>query len=303
MSDFLERTLEDIVFNNRREIHLYGLPKFKNTAFRQVILPSGRKIDILGFEINNGHLDFDIYELKKDIINIDSVCQAFNYFEEIKGLIRGHFKSWSASIIMVGKRYEPISVLEGMNIPVNVFTYEYELNGISFKKENHIINYYYDHKHFSLGLWAFGTNQLSYNNNPSSIAFHSVMQSYMTTNNVFEDNLSSVIRGHLKSTELIEIKEPVKPTPVSTVIFPEQPAWTLEFAKDIPHYDLMEDLDEDMSDFEDEETEGDYSDYEPEPDCEEDYLYNFVEPINLYDYTLSPLVLPNYYYVINPNIK
>jgi len=301
MNDFLEKTLEDIVFENKNEIHLYGLPKFKSTAFRQVILPSGRKIDILGFEINNGHLDFDIYELKRDFINIEAVCQAYNYLEEIKGLIKGHFKSWGASIIMVGKRYDPISVLDAMSLPINVYTYDYQLTGISFSKQRHGGNYYSDHKHFSLGLWAFGTKQLSYNNNPSSIAFHSVLKSYISNNNVFENSLSYVIQEHFKDPPLLEIQKPIKQ--ISTVIFPEQPSWTLDFAKDIPHYDLMEDMDEDMSDFEDEEIEADYSDYEPEPDLEEDNYYNFVEPINWYDWEVLPIALPRYYYVLNPNIK
>ena len=57
-NDFLEKTLEDIVYENRYVMHEMGLSRFKSHAYRQVILPSGRKIDILGFEIKDGQITY-----------------------------------------------------------------------------------------------------------------------------------------------------------------------------------------------------------------------------------------------------
>jgi hypothetical protein len=53
---------------------------------------------------------------------------------------------------------------------------------------------------------------------------------------------------------------------VSTVVFPEQPSWTIECARSIPYYEIIEDFDED----EDCDLELDMSDYEPNVDDEPD---------------------------------
>lgn len=299
-TDFLEKTLEDIIFNNKRVIHQRGLPVFKEQAFRQVVLPSGRKIDILGFEINDGILNFDIYELKKDHINLDAISQAYNYFEEIKCLINGHFRDYQARIIMVGKRYDGIPLLNSLNIPVRVFTYDYQMDGISFKEESHRNSYYNSDENFSLGVLAWGLEMLSFTNgHPPTISFHSSIQRHLNGSN-FEIKLREYKEGGLRAQKLLNAPMVIEPTPavkVTTVVFPEPLAWTPEFAREIPYYNLMDDMEIDDSDYEPENIEADYSDYEPEPDLEEDQYNNFLEPIDWYEYRLLPLMLPKNYYV------
>lgn len=288
-SDFLERTLEDIVFDNRDKIHMKGLKRLKSKSFRQVILPSGKKLDILSYDISNsGHLSFDIYELKRDYINIEAVCQAYNYYNEIGQLIDGHFKSWDASIVMVGKRYDNISILAGMKIPISVYTYEYGYDGITFKDADvQSSPYHSDNERFSLGVLAIGIDKVVFRDRyyPSTMSFHSVLHNQ---DDDFLKSLKSHKEGLLKPPPKKEIQIELKKEPpviqyIKTEIFPEQPAWTSDFICNSIHpTTIFDDLEEDLSDFEPEEVELDMSDYEPDHEEREDgECSDIYEPINL----------------------
>jgi len=296
-SDFLEKTLEDIVYENRYEIHNRGLCRIKRTAFRQVYLPSGRKIDILAYDLIDGHLYFDIFELKKDCINTEAVAQAINYLDEINQLIKGAFRGHTAKIIMVGRKCEQMPFLDYLTVPVSVYTYDYQMEGISFACRNCRGNYYSPHENFSLGVWAWGLNMLSLTNGtPSTMSFHSSITRHLDGGN-FETILRETKATYLREQKLLPepITEitPLKPV-VSTVIFPEQPAWTLEFSSQIPFGDdLMEDIEEDLCDYEPEIMELDECDFEANGDDEPDYYENFDNSL----FFLEPLRLPELYFV------
>lgn len=290
LNDFLERTLEDIIYNNRRSIHTRGLSKLKSNAFRQVILPSGRKIDILGFEINDGVLYCDIYELKREVINADAICQAFNYYTELKFITANFFTNIVAKIIMVGRRYEPVSIIDALPVPINVFTYEYYMEGIKFKEIEDRYSYSVPHESFSFGLWAFGRAGLSFNMDVSSVRFHSEYDSYFKKNPSIDKEIKGYIKSSTKSihkekeVELIEEDGKPKWESVKTIIFPEQPAWSVEFANEIPYSDnVVDELDGEIED----ECEAD-DECEIDHDFEEDIIEdNYPSLINEKDYDLS----------------
>lgn len=280
-NDFLEQTLEDIIYDNRKTIHLRGFSKIKDTAFRQVILPSGKKIDILGFEINNGNLYCDIYELKRKHINADAICQAYNYYTELKCITNGHFISFNAKIIMVGREYEPVSIIDALPIPIEVYSYEYHMDGISFKTLHNPYIYSKPHPSFSSGLWAFGYGELTFTHEQSSVNLPSVYENYCKSQPDFDKK----IKGHINTfvrkqnlfIETIEeepaeaIKRPLF-SPIITEIFPEQPAWTSEFANSIPPAEnSMEDFENDLCDYEEDVDESD-SDLEPDYDNESEEI-------------------------------
>lgn len=306
-SDFLEKTVEDIVFENRDKVYSRGLCPFKKYAFRQVILPSGRRIDILGFEIMDGRLYIDVYELKRDVINIEAVGQAYNYIDEINQLIKGSFKSVEPSIIMVGRRYSPIPLLDNMKTPISVYTYDYDFDGIKFNHVRHSDSYYSKNETFSLGIWGFGLGMLSYRSgNPSSISFHSLSIGHVSGDD-FEERLRLAMKEQMTSVKLLPPPtiEPIKPLrPIVTDIFPLQPSWTSEFASGIPHFDIFEDNEViDDCDFEDDEIELDLCDYESsnddEPDVhtEDDEISLIREPINNESMSMSNLIFPANYFV------
>lgn len=289
LNDFLERTLEDIIYNNRKTIHARGLSQLKSNAFRQVILPSGKKIDILGFEINEGVLYCDIYELKREVINADAICQAFNYYTELKFITKNFFSNIVAKIIMVGRKYEPVSIIDALPIPINVFTYEYYMDGIQFKEIEDRYSYSVPHESFSFGLWAFGRAGLSFKMDVTSVRFHAEYDSYSKDN----PNINNQIKGYIQlSTNKevgiavpIEVKEIEDGKPkwecVKTIIFPEQPRWSEEFAKGIPYSDNIVD---ELDGYLDDECEAD-----DECEVDNDFEHEF------YEENLQPLIVEKDY--------
>lgn len=268
-SDFLEKTLEDIIFENRGMIHTRGLDAFKLTAFRQVVLPSGKKMDIIAYKIVGGHISIDLYELKKDTINLDAICQAYNYFAEMSVHLCGSFKTYDIHIIMIGRRYEPIPLFDKMKLPVSVFVYDYGLNGISFTKMQSRQSVFTKRDNFGLALRAFGTGMLYYpGSQPDIVNLEKVYEEYAIVHPSFDELVKKNQMEHFGSVFTREVFVDTvcyRPYPkFDEVKFPDQPHWSEEFAKSIPH---------------DEETiwldfENDDSDWEIDCDMEVDYESN-----------------------------
>jgi len=272
-SDFLEKTLEDIIFENRASIHNHGLPRFRKTVFRQFILPSGKKLDIFSYDLNDGHIVIDIYELKRYDINTDAICQAYNYFMEVTQFIAGKFKSIDIHIIMIGRYYTPVIIFEKINLPFSVYTYDYQLSGMSFQKHQERRQLKTPNDDFSLGLWAFGSGELYYpKGQPDTVNLANVYSSWKTSNKDSHFKIQGLtgnlfLEPIIKTIESTTVKY-IEPKEVKTEIFTIQPSWTPGFAKLIPDDELMLDLEFDDSDLESEPLEADYSDFEP--DIEED---------------------------------
>lgn len=272
-TDFLEKTVEDIVFENKEVIHNYGLPKFKKTVFRQFVLPSGKKLDIVAFDLTEGHLSLDIYELKRHEINTDAICQAYNYFIQVTQLTAGKFKSVDIHIIMVGRWYDPFLLFEKMELPFSVYTYDYKLNGMRFKKHRDIRQQREANDIFSMGLWAFGAGYIAFpNGQPSTVNMANIYGDWKERN--FYSHLRILAQtGSIFTKPTIRevtVNQYVQRPSVKTEIFPKQPSWTASFAKDIPPDEHMFDLETDDCDYEVEPIEADLSDWEPEIE-EEDF--------------------------------
>lgn len=264
-NDWYEKTVEDIIFENKDIIHEYGLPKFRKTTFRQFILPSGRKLDIISYDLVNGHLVMDLYELKRFDINTDAIVQAYNYLIELNGITAGKFKSVDIHIIMIGSQYNPVLMFQRMNLPFSVYTYEYKLTGMKFFKHQEKRNPYKSDDSFSLGLWAFGSGMMQFNNGqPNTVNMADLYNRKKTE--LIHNELIMKTGSMFKAPVVIEvpvIKYTDRPS-IVTEVFPRQPSWTKEFARSIPPDEYMFDFEEDMSDWEPEIVENDRSDYEPE---------------------------------------
>lgn len=268
-SDFLEKTLEDIIFENRHAIHNHGLPKFKNTVFRQLILPSGKKLDIFSYDLIDGHIEIDIYELKRHSINTDAICQAYNYFMEVLQYTSGKFKSIDIHIIMVGRYYDPVMIFEKMGLPFSVYTYDYKLSGMTFLKHQERRQLKTPNDDFCMGLWAFGSNSIYYpNGQPETVNLSSVYSSWKSSNKEAHQELINKSGSIFTEPEIKEIQTTVirhvMPKEIKTEIFPVQPKWSASFANLIPADEQMFDIEVDDSDYEPDVLEADYSDYEPD---------------------------------------
>ncbi len=294
-TDFLEKTVEDIVFENKEVIHNYGLPKFRKTVFRQFVLPSGKKLDIVAFDLIDGHLILDIYELKRHEINTDAICQAYNYFIQVTQLTAGKFKSVDIHIIMVGRWYDPFMLFEKMELPFSVYTYDYKLTGMTFRKHRDSRQPRNADENFSLGLWAFGTGQIGFTNGqPNTVNMANIYANWKENN--FHSHLSILSQtGSIftkPTVKEITVTEYIKQPSVKTEVFPLQPSWTTSFAKDIPPDEHMFDLENEDCDYEFEYTEADTSDWEPEID-EEDFQRAQTPTIEEIDLELDQIIKLN----------
>lgn len=139
MTDFFERNLEGMIFQNRRTIPERGLPIWGNRLLRQVPLPSGRKIDLFAFEISAKDIDCTIYELKKGVLDIKSIAQILDYSSEISMLLQPHFNIVNVRNILVGNDYskEFFQFYEHLH-SVDAYLYHYNIDGIRFKQTKRI---------------------------------------------------------------------------------------------------------------------------------------------------------------------
>jgi len=150
-NDFLEKTLEDILFetpNNylsNRGLNINGIKR------RQLIIGKYGKLDLLTCERIKEYdrLDLTIYELKKGIINEDTFFQAIRY---ARGLQRYLYKyrrnnSYKIDIVLIGNKIntnDNVSYLSELlnysddenTLSVKIYTYEYRFDGIYFTECN-----------------------------------------------------------------------------------------------------------------------------------------------------------------------
>jgi len=135
MSDFLEKTLEDIIYENQDTIHERGFPALHNNTYRQFPLPSGRFIDLLSFTIEKNVIYISLFELKKENLNIDSLLQLLSYGSEVRVLCSPHFSRVEMDMVLIGSDYdEKIGALLAEMLPVEIYLYKYLINGIFFKR-------------------------------------------------------------------------------------------------------------------------------------------------------------------------
>jgi len=146
--DFLEKDLEEIIYNaNKEELHKRGL-FINGKLFRQLRIGNYGIADLVEVERLSGQLYITVYELKKDKIGISAFLQGLNYVRGIKSYIekeRGKSISVYFQIVLIGKKIDSNSSFcylpeflinfDGANFLTN-YTYSYSVNGIIFKEES-----------------------------------------------------------------------------------------------------------------------------------------------------------------------
>lgn len=200
-NDFLEKTLEDIIFENKSTIFLRGIPEFLKRTFRQFILPSGKKIDIISFEILEEELFVQIWELKRDVINIDAICQAYDYLWEFMGAVHD-FKKINSEIILIGKQYNPISIMSDIKSKISIFTYSYGMDGITFNVCRTFRGKSSPHSIFSSALYAWATGMLHYpEGQPASVNITTGYMQFVASDPSFEGKVQMAKLANLGPKE------------------------------------------------------------------------------------------------------
>lgn len=135
MEGFLEKTLEDIIFQNKEKIQEKGFCSFYKNTVRRFPL-NCKFIDIFSWEIDGDELRFKIIELKKDNISVSSLLQISGYYCDLMHAISGHFKSVNSELVLVGSNYD--NDMLGVSMLTNsirYFIYSYGIDGIKFKED------------------------------------------------------------------------------------------------------------------------------------------------------------------------
>lgn len=158
---FLENDLENIIYDsNKIELAKRGL-NIKGTVLRQLRLGNYGVADLVSFskgeyDLTYGGHDVSIitvYELKKDAVGYDTLGQALRYVQGIKRYLklRGVMINYIVKIVLVGRKisdtYDFSIGMGGFDGLAEVYTYDYSLNGLIFKKES---GYYYTNEYFNI---------------------------------------------------------------------------------------------------------------------------------------------------------
>lgn len=137
MSDFLEKTLEDIVYENRYRIYKRGFIDFYFCTERQFTLPSGARMDLFTWELRGEVLFCKIIELKKERVTADSLWQILRYYDEIFFGLYKQFSGLKIDLVLVGNGItDNIDSVSTLIPQLSVYEYKYNFDGISFFKTN-----------------------------------------------------------------------------------------------------------------------------------------------------------------------
>lgn len=152
--NFLEKDLEEIIFNTSKDIlKQRGLPIF-GIKKRQLRLGKYGIADLVTIEWDSLYWDkhyiITIYELKKDKIGISSFLQVLGYAKAIKSYLEDvrNICNFKIKIVLIGKELDTTGsfcyipelfsndssdVALGQIYDVNFYTYNFDINGFNFK--------------------------------------------------------------------------------------------------------------------------------------------------------------------------
>jgi len=160
--DFLEKDLEDVIFNSDRDTLCDRGLRVDGVLKRQVRIGNYGIADLVTYEkpsyfgFGKGHWKgmITVYELKNKNINIHTLLQAVNYLKGIQSFLelRGIKKHYNYRIILIGRSIDVSSsfiyltdlvstiyttsfVDDPTSFILSYYTYSYDINGILFNKQ------------------------------------------------------------------------------------------------------------------------------------------------------------------------
>jgi hypothetical protein len=163
--NFLEKDLETIIYEaGASAIRERGLlSAHSGSMFRQVQLNRYGIADLVNVWLDaHGGINVTVFELKQDKVDVDAFLQAVRYVRGIQTLLEDYIpdRVIKYHMVLVGRKVDtkgPFSYLTDVVNNLTVYTYDYQLDGIYFKKES---NYTLaDHEHpvaTKALLWPIG---------------------------------------------------------------------------------------------------------------------------------------------------
>jgi hypothetical protein len=135
--DFLEKNLEDIIFENKDIIHMRGFPEIKGDLFRQFVNHNGKRLDLFSVDKSDENVrNVSIYELKKGKIDHDAYFQLVGYFFDFcVENKKNNYGNFNLQLYLIGSEVdEHVLISASLSEFVHIYTYKYEYDGIRFYK-------------------------------------------------------------------------------------------------------------------------------------------------------------------------
>jgi len=134
-SNFLEKDLEDIIFENKDKIHERGLPILYEELERQYQV-NGKYIDLFNYECGDDNsINFTIFELKKGRIDFNAYTQIVNYFFDQCLFTKKHKNIFKVNLILIGSSFDESVLLSCiLSDIIDIYIYKYDYDGIRFER-------------------------------------------------------------------------------------------------------------------------------------------------------------------------
>lgn len=148
--EFLEKDLEQIIWETDEQTLFERGLAINGRKYRQLKIGNYGIADIVTFEREHGinHMKFTVYELKKEVINVSALLQAYSYVKGISSYLK--FRGWDYEfeVVLIGKQIETSTSFCYLTDLIDnffVFTYHMDIDGLFFTPQ---INYDLKNKGF-----------------------------------------------------------------------------------------------------------------------------------------------------------
>ena len=134
-NDFLEKTLEDIIFENKDVISERGFPSLYKNTERQYQINS-KRIDLFSYEEVDNVFYFKIFELKRDVVHPDAFHQIADYFWQIGVSLKDKgYTDCKYELYLIGNDFHS-DLFNYCFISefLHLYQYKYDYDGIKFEK-------------------------------------------------------------------------------------------------------------------------------------------------------------------------
>lgn len=142
--NFLEKDLEDIIWNTsktdegRELLYERGL-RIEGKMYRQFALGEYGKFDLVSVKMSNYDINISVYELKKNIVDIQTMFQASRYASAINRYLEEKYPNLNKCInirsILIGREMDlkgDFPLLYNNSPNFDIYLYSYGLKGLFF---------------------------------------------------------------------------------------------------------------------------------------------------------------------------
>ena len=134
MSNFIEKTLENIIISNLEKMPSRGLDIFYKNTVNQIAFDT-KIADIFTWEEVDDVLHCKIIELKKDQVDVSALLQVFNYKVDLFLSIFKNYpyiKDIKINLVLIGSAFDENVEFMSFDLGIKLYKYRYDIDGVFF---------------------------------------------------------------------------------------------------------------------------------------------------------------------------